>query len=102
MLKPLTIAALVATLVCGGAGGAAAAEHHVTVTGPDGGTADVDRHCGWVGCKTTAQFTGPDGKTVHSTSACVRGYAPGRWNCKATITGPNGNSVTRRAHAVVW
>ena len=102
MLKTLIAATILAGSL-GAASAASAAERHITVTGPNGTTtADVERHCGWIGCTRSAQITGPNGETVDATSACARGYWPGRWNCKATITGPDGNSVTRRAHAVVW
>ena len=103
MLKTLIAGAIVAATLCSAATAASAAERHITVTGPNGTTtADIDRHCSGGVCYGSSDITGPNGKSVETSGTCARGFWPDRWNCKATITGPDGGSVTRRAHVVVW
>jgi hypothetical protein len=85
-----------------GAQSASAFERHFwveTERGTISGSTDV--YCFDGACYREAEITGVNGNALQTSGMCVR-RAAGVWNCKGTVTGPNGGSVTRYGRVRVW
>lgn len=83
------------------ANAALAYDRGVTVTTPSGTyTKTVDASCADHHCTRDAEITGPNGKTVSRDSQC--GATWRFYRCTSTVTGPNGNSRTRRVVGRRW
>ncbi len=99
----LILALAITTLVAlGGTTAASAWERKVTVDTPRGtvtGSAEV--YCFAGACYRAAEITGVNGNTLKRSGMCVRtGYR--HYDCKGTVTGPRGNSSSRRVHVTVY
>lgn len=95
-MKPVLISVALATLVSLGAGSQADAwTRSGSVTTARGTyTGSVSGGCAGGTCSRAASVTGPNGKTVSRTGSVTR-TGPHRYGYTRTTTGPNGNSVTR-------
>ena len=87
------------TTVVGGAGGTATRNTGcvglrcgttTTATGGNGATATTATGCGPRGCARSGTATGPEGNTASGGAAC------GLRGCGAAVSGPQGNTATRR------
>jgi hypothetical protein len=98
MRKLILAFALTTAATLGGATAASAFERNFSIETDRGtitGSADV--YCFEGACYREGELTGVNGKTLESSGMCVRrGYH--RWDCKGTVTGPEGNTATRRFH----
>jgi hypothetical protein len=100
-MRHLIIAAVSTLTLVAGIGSASAWERSVTITTPYGtksGSAEV--YCFEGACYREAQITGVNGNTLKRSGMCVQASA-GHWDCKGTVTGPQGNSRTRSVHVIV-
>ena len=96
----IALAVTAATLIAG-IGSANAFERRVTIDTPRGtvtGSAEV--YCFEGACYREAELTGVNGYTLKRSGMCVQ-VAAGEWDCKGTITGPEGNSRTRHVHVEI-
>jgi hypothetical protein len=70
----------------------------ITFTGANGGTVEKSRDCvrgeGQANCTTGTVYTGADGQTA--TKSRVRTTLPGTSSTEITLTGPEGNTKTRK------
>ena len=101
-MRHLIVLALTAATLAAGAGSANAFERHVTVDTPRGtitGSAEV--YCFDGACYREAELTGVNGNTLKRSGMCTRVDA-NEWDCKGTVSGPEGNSRTRRVHITVY
>lgn len=102
MHKLIIALALSATAIVGGAGTASAWERKTVIETNRGtitGSAEV--YCFQGACYREGEITGVNGNTLRLSGMCVRaGYE--RWDCKGTVTGPNGNSRSRHVHVRVY
>ena len=101
-MRNLILAAVVATTAAlGGAGAANAFERHFTLETNRGTvTGNAEVYCFEGACYREAQLTGVNGYTLKHSGMCVKVDA-GEWDCKGTVTGPEGNSRTRHVHVTV-
>jgi hypothetical protein len=102
MHKLILTLALAVTVAIGATGTASAWERKVTIDTNRGtitGSAEV--YCFAGACYREAELTGVNGNTLRHSGMCVRA-GQGHWDCKGTVTGPEGNSRSRRAHIVVY
>ena len=102
-MHKLILALAVPTLaILGGASAASAWERKTTIDTPRGtitGSAEV--YCFAGACYRDAEITGVNGNTLKRSGMCVRtGY--NHYDCKGTVTGPEGNSRSRRMHVTVY
>jgi hypothetical protein len=100
-MRHLTIAALGTHTLAAGIGSASAFERHVTIDTPRGqvtGSAKV--YCFDGACYREAELTGVNGYTLKRSGMCVKA-GDNEWDCKGTVTGPEGNTRTRRVHITV-
>lgn len=100
-MRHLFIATLSTLTLAAGIGSASAFERHVTIDTPRGqvtGSAEV--YCFDGACYREAELTGVNGYTLKRSGMCVRVDA-NEWNCKGTVTGPEGNTRTRQVHITV-
>lgn len=97
-MRSLIIAAVTGLTLLAGIGSAGAWERSVTI-GTNRGTlhGSSEVYCFSGACYREREITGVNGNTLHSSGKCVRAGLH-RWNCQGTVTGPAGNSVTRRVH----
>lgn len=95
-MKPALISVVLATLVSVGAASQADAwTRSGSVTTARGTyTGSASGGCAGGTCSRSASVTGPNGKTVSRTGSVAR-TGPYRYGYTRTTTGPNGNSVTR-------
>ena len=102
MHKLILAFAVTAVATLGGASAASAWERNVTIYTERGtitGSAEV--YCFDGACYREAEITGVDGNTLKRSGMCVaRGH--GHYDCKGTVTGPEGNSRSRRVHIHVY
>jgi hypothetical protein len=97
----LALAVATAALI-GGASAASAFERNFTIDTNRGQiTGSSEVYCFAGACYREAQLTGVNGNTLETSGMCVRATYY-RWNCKGTVTGPEGNSATRRFHVHVY
>jgi hypothetical protein len=95
MIRTALSTGAVLALAMLGCQGASAFERNVTVVAPSGTyTKSVDANCGGGVCTRSAEVTGPNGGTASRTTQCMEGWR--FYGCRGTVTGPNGNSFTRR------
>ena len=100
-MRHLIITALSTLTLVAGAGAASAFERHVIVDTPRGtvtGSAEV--YCFDGTCYREAELTGVNGYTLKHSGMCTKA-SEGEWDCKGTVTGPEGNTRTRRVHISV-
>jgi len=98
--QTLFAAAALALASCA-AGSAQAYDRGVTVTTPSGTyTKTVDASCADHHCTRDASVTGPNGGTVSRDTQCGASWR--FYRCTGTVTGPNGNSVSRRVVGRRW
>ena len=100
-MRHLIIAALSTLTLAAGIGSASAFERHVTIDTPRGqvtGSAEV--YCFDGACYREAELTGVNGYTLKRSGMCVKVDA-NEWDCKGTVTGPEGNTRTRQVHITV-
>jgi len=97
-MRHLIIAALSTLTLVAGAGAASAFERHVTVETPRGTlTGSAEIYCFDGACYREAELTGVNGSTLKRSGMCTQAGA-NEWNCKGTVTGPQGNTRTRQVH----
>lgn len=100
-MRHLIIVALSTLTLVAGAGAANAFERRVTVETPRGtvtGSAEV--YCFDGACYREAELTGVNGYTLKHSGVCTQAGA-NAWDCKGTVTGPQGNTRTRQVHISV-
>ena len=98
MLKTLLPATLILVAM---AGSAQAWERKVTVETPRGTyTGKAEVYCFDGACYREAELTGVNGYTLKRSGMCVKA-GDNEWDCKGTVTGPEGNSRTRQVHITV-
>ena len=101
-MRSLLIAALGGLTLLTGIGSAGAWERHVTVDthrGTISGSSEV--YCFAGACYRERELTGVNGHTLQTSGMCVRaGFH--RWNCRGTVTGAAGNSVTRAVRVLLF
>ena len=100
-MRPLILATLSTLTLIAGIGSASAFERHVTVDTPRGtvtGSAEV--YCFDGACYREAELTGVNGNTLKRSGMCVK-VSDGEFDCKGTVTGPEGGTRTRHVHLSV-
>lgn len=100
-MRHLIALTLTTVALSAGVGSANAFERRVTIDTPRGtvtGSAEV--YCFAGACYREAELTGVNGYTLKRSGICVQ-VAAGEWDCKSTVTGPEGNSRTRQVHISV-
>ena len=98
MRKLILAAIITAGATLGGVSAASAWERNFSVETPRGtvsGSAEV--YCFAGACYRESELTGVNGNTLQRSGMCVR-RTYHHWDCKGTVTGPQGNSVSRRMH----
>lgn len=102
-MHKLILALAVTTLTAlGGASAASAWDRKTTIHTPHGtitGSAEV--YCFAGACYRDGEITGVNGNTLKHSGMCVR-QSYNRYACKGTVTGPEGNSRSRRVHVTVY
>jgi len=97
-MRHLIVTALTTLTLLAGIGSASAWERHVIVDTPRGtvtGSAEV--YCFEGACYREAELTGINGATLKRSGMCIK-VSANEWDCKGTVTGPEGNTRTRRVH----
>ena len=101
MHKLILALAITAATTLGGASAASAFERKVTIDtnrGTISKTSEV--YCFEGACYREAELTGVNGYTLKSSGMCVL-VQQGEYDCKGTVTGPQGGSRTRQVHVTV-
>lgn len=100
-LRRMLFAAAALAIAGLSADAALAYDRGVTVTTPSGSyTRTVDAGCAGHHCSRDATITGPDGGTVSRDTQCGASWR--FYRCTGTVTGPKGNAVTRRVVGRRW
>lgn len=102
MQKLIIVLALAAAGIIGGAGSASAWERKVIIDTDRGTlTRSAEVYCFQGACYRETELTGVDGNTLKRSGMCVR-VAYEQWDCKGTVTGPAGNSHSRRFRVTAY
>ena len=100
-IAPASIA-LAAVLMVAGSSAASAWTRHGTVTTPRGTyVGSASGGCAGGTCSRSATVTGPNGRTV-SRSGSITRTGPHRYSYSRTTTGPQGRTVTRAGTVHVY
>lgn len=100
-MRHLIALALTASTLAAGVGTASAWERRLTIDTPRGqvtGSAEV--YCFSGACYREAELTGVNGYTLKRSGMCVKA-GDNEWDCKGTVTGPEGNTRARLVHITV-
>jgi len=102
MQRTLIVLALATAAMVGGAGTASAWERKVTIDTNRGSlTRSVESYCFQGACYRESELVGVNGNTLKRSGMCVR-VAYEQWACKGTVTGPTGNSHSRRVRITAY
>ncbi|WP_055048570.1 hypothetical protein [Devosia sp. A16] len=102
MHKPIIVLTLAVAAMVGGAGNASAWDRKVTIDTNRGSlTRSVEVYCFQGACYRESELTGVNGNTLRRSGMCVR-VAYEQWDCKGTVTGPAGNSHSRRFRVTAY
>ena len=102
-MHKLILALAVTTLAAlGGANAASAWERKMTIDTPRGAiTGSAEVYCFAGACYREAEITGVNGNTLKRSGMCVR-RSYRHYDCRGTVTGPEGNSRNRRVNITVY